>query len=370
MGIMLLLTLLTIPPVTAGTCATYDAPRTGAEINQPELDESSGLAPSWVRPGVWFSHNDSGGSPQLFGFLLDGTARGVYPVTGAAFVDWEDLAAGPCPGGGRCLYIADVGDNKRNRSFVTVYAVEEPTADDQTLPVVALWDVSFPEGPQNVETLLVHPRTGQLTLVTKEPTAPSQVYDLPLEPTSGPTPMTHQAELVLEAEEDADRLTTGGAWDPEGQRVVIRTLGRLFEWSADGCGLTPPWSQAPTVLEGPSERQGEAVSYDPLTGDLVTTSEGAPAVLSVLDCATYTRTAPDCGGDSGEDSGEDSGADSAPDSADPDSRPEDDPTEDRPEDDRAAYTPEALCSCSSGPPGLALAGVLAALLLCGRRTHP
>lgn len=357
----LLLTLL-MPPAAAGTCTGYSEPTLEVEVEWPELDESSGLAPAWLRPGIWYTHEDSGGAAELYAFQRDGTPRGAHAVTGAAFVDWEDLAAGPCPEGGRCLFIGDVGDNKRNRPFVTVYAVAEPSADGEELPVLAKWEGIFPDSPQNIETLLVHPRTGQITLISKEGSGVSRVYNMPVAPTSTPTPMNFVAELALSGDDDADRLATGGAWDAEGQRVVVRTLGQLFEWDADGCGLTEPWGQAPRVLEGPEERQGEAVSYDPQTGALLTTSEGSPMPLSRLDCQGLDSTPPDCGGDSGADSGGDSERN---DSVVPDdsSSSESDP-DDSGEDHNKDVAQEPRCSCAAAHPhpgtlvlpGLALLG--------------
>ena len=83
-------------------------------VGQPQLlpavPEASGVAQA---AGALWTHNDSG-APVLFRIDSD---RRVTPVvvTGAAVIDWEDIAAGSC-GGAECLYIADIGDNRRRDS--------------------------------------------------------------------------------------------------------------------------------------------------------------------------------------------------------------------------------------------------------------
>ena len=53
---------------------------------------------------------------------LDVGVDALVRVAGARVQDWEDVAAGPCPGG-NCLYVADIGDNRRVRDSVEVLRV-------------------------------------------------------------------------------------------------------------------------------------------------------------------------------------------------------------------------------------------------------
>ncbi|HEX9611134.1 MAG TPA: hypothetical protein VF978_04545, partial [Gemmatimonadales bacterium] len=99
--------------------------RTG-EFKNPRLTESSGVAVSRTHTGVLWTHNDSGDGPYLYATDLRGGDRGFLRVSGAEAIDWEDMALGPCPLRGTCLYLADTGDNLEVRPSVTVYAVPEP----------------------------------------------------------------------------------------------------------------------------------------------------------------------------------------------------------------------------------------------------
>ena len=88
----------------------------------PALEESSGLAASRKHPGVFWSHNDSGGLPALFALDGDGTHRGRVTVHHAKAKDWEDLALDR----DGFLWIHDGGNNNNRRRDLTVYRAPEP----------------------------------------------------------------------------------------------------------------------------------------------------------------------------------------------------------------------------------------------------
>src|SRR4051812_22268707 len=98
--------------------AEYGPPRTISHVAIADLNESSGVVSSRSHPGLFWSHNDSGGGPWLYGFLRDGKAAGKWYIRNARNLDWEDIAAGPAPRGGTFLYIGDIGDNNRERRSI------------------------------------------------------------------------------------------------------------------------------------------------------------------------------------------------------------------------------------------------------------
>lgn len=244
------------------------------EVRHKDLSESSGLASSPARRGVWFTHNDSGGDPELFAFTLDGHTVERHEVKGAQAVDWEDMAAGPCPGGagGDCLYVGDIGDNRRRRDSVQVYAVSVPGAGKSS-KVVASWDLVYPDGEENAETLLVDPRSGAVYIITKVDNGRSVVYRLPREPGRGT--LHPVAQLNFSGDSPSDRRSTGGDWHPDGSRIVVRTYSAAWEWRVDYADPEAHWQRAPRRIALPPEKQGEAIAYDP-RGGLLTTSEGKP----------------------------------------------------------------------------------------------
>src|SRR5688500_10896972 len=92
-----------------------------------DLRESSGLAQGRSNPDLFWSHNDAGNSPVLYGVSSEGNLGATVRIQGATLKDWEDIEAGRC-GGTNCLFVGDIGDNNGNRSTITVYRVEEPVA--------------------------------------------------------------------------------------------------------------------------------------------------------------------------------------------------------------------------------------------------
>lgn len=272
----------------ADTCETYGNEQVFSVTDAP-VGESSGLAASRARPGVMFTHGDKGGGALLYAFDLDGSYLGSHVVDGAAVVDWEDLAPGPCPNdGGPCLYVGDIGDNDAVRPTITVYVAREPEAEGDGAKRLETWEAVYPDGPQDAETLLVHPCTGDLYVVTKGANATGTVYRFPRDRSQ-----TSTLEAVAELALDDNEPITGGQWDLHGDRLVIRTRDRIFEWVTDPLDPDAHWETAPKEIGRVDEAQGEGVAYT-LDGAIATTSEGLPLEVHLLPCLAEGAATGEC----------------------------------------------------------------------------
>ena len=239
--------------------------------------ESSGLVASRARPGWWLTHDDKGGAPELYAFTPDGTVGRSHLVAGAEFDDWEDIAAGPCPeDGSDCLYIGDIGDNDGQRDTLTVYVAREPASDGAVAEVVATWSYAWPDAPRDAETLLVHPCTGQIFIVSRE----SSGARVALAPPGGGT-------LEVVATLDLGASVTGGDFDTDGDRLALRGTGGAWEWAVDPGEPTAAFSTEPIDLPLERLEDSESIAYG-LEGDLWTTAEGLPMVLQQLPCVSRT----------------------------------------------------------------------------------
>jgi hypothetical protein len=257
----------------AAVCESY-APAEQVVVDAAPVDESSGLAAARLRQGVYFTHGDAGDDPVLFAVDLDGRYLGSHLVRGASLFDWEDLAAGPCPDDGEpCLYVGDIGDNDALRESIVVYVVREPE-EGEDAELVESWEGSYPDGPRDAETLLVHPCTGERYVVTKGVDATGTVYRLADEGALEPV-----AELAL----DDDTSITGGSWNETGDRVVLRTRERIFAWDTSMEDAEAHWNEAPVVVGEVAEDQGEGVAFAS-DGSLVTSDEGQPLRLHHFAC--------------------------------------------------------------------------------------
>ena len=168
-----------VDPVAAGAvCVPAGAP----SPLHDEIHESSGVAVSRAHAGIFWTHNDSGDS-ILFAVDAQGRTAGRVRLAGAAVEDLEDLAAAPCPGGGNCLYAADIGDNDAERPSVTVYRIPEPAPGAaESAPATAI-RLRYPDGAHDAEALFVH--GGAIHIVTKGESGPIAIYRAPADASAG-----------------------------------------------------------------------------------------------------------------------------------------------------------------------------------------
>jgi hypothetical protein len=269
---------------------TYGPPRILAELREPEIDESSGLVAS-SSAGVYWTHNDSGDGPFLYAIDEAGSLRGIWRVTGAGALDWEDIAAGPGPQRDkRYLYIGDIGDNDSNRSEVVVYRIPEPAVNaaaagstkkqPRVTEAAEAIRLRYPDGSHDAETLLVHPVTGDLYIITKILLARPVVYkaSAPLA-TTGANSLVRLAELSVPS--ILGGILTGGDISPNGRRVALCDYLQGYEL------ILPPesrsfddiWKQRMSTIDLGTRKQGEAIAYRLDGRALLATSEGKRSPL-------------------------------------------------------------------------------------------
>jgi hypothetical protein len=265
-------------PARPAICGPLHMTRTGT-VATAQATELSGLVASPDQRGVLWTHNDSGDRPRVFALRADGSVLADLDVPGAEAVDWEDIAIGPEPSGGRALYVADIGDNAARRAAVDVYRFPEPRvpATGTTAPATRL-RLRYPDGPHDAETLLVDPRTGELAIVTKALSGASGVYVTRRARPGAVVTLRRAATLEL----DAGGLATGGDVSADGRVVAVRTYTGLVAWvRRPGASLAATLRRTPcrgrVALGG--EGQGEALALSRHGRSLVTVPEGAGAAI-------------------------------------------------------------------------------------------
>lgn len=272
----------------------YADPRLVCRLQDQAIQESSGLASSSRSGDYFFTHNDSGDEARFFAVNRHGKTLATYRVTGAEALDWEDMARGPDGKGGPALYLGDIGDNFRLRAVISVYRVPEPKVNPSRTGVTAdtpraeRFDLEYEDGPQNAETLLVHPRTGQLLIVTKAAGA-SGIYAAPLPLKAGAVNRLYRKGEVRLADlprpqgaGKASPLSTAGDLSPDGKRAVVRTYTDAYEWTIDGDDVAAAFRKAPAHVALPKDTGGEAIAYSRDGDALLTTTEGRGAPVHEL----------------------------------------------------------------------------------------
>ncbi|MCM2576847.1 hypothetical protein [Streptomyces meridianus] len=247
----------------AGTAAAADGP--SFTIEDRRITESSGLAASRAHPGIYWTHNDSDDGPYVY--AVDGrSGRTVATVTlrGVDPRDVEAISVGP---GGQ-VYVGDIGDNLGGTwPEVWIYRFREPAELKDTTVTPVRHTVRYDGGPRDAESLMVHPRTGRVYIVSKHQDG-GGLYEGPAElvPNGGNT-FLRKADVGLWA--------TDAAFSPDGSRLVVRGYfeARMYRWR-DG-RITKLGEPAL-----PMQRQGESVTFTSDGRALMYGTEGAGSVVT------------------------------------------------------------------------------------------
>lgn len=306
-----------------------------------ELWEASGVASSWINPNTVYVHSEEDHATML---ALDvrgvevpgatGNNRLAAPIVGRytlevptladgrkAMYDWEDIAVGPCPTGS-CIYAADTGlwrgqialgvDAPPRRTVAittdqgkvvktpvsTIWRTPEPltspaspngpAVERKILPTEAFHFV-YPNGESfDAEAIMVHPRTGDIYVLTKAPLGggTSEVFKFP----SVPKPSANLDDVTtlvkvttrkfpvfsttedpalgsFEKEPDALRtnsgLVTAASIHPDGNRFLVRTYFAVYEFTVPlGGTFDSAFDTEPMPMPNPdSLHNSEAISY-------------------------------------------------------------------------------------------------------------
>ncbi|MFO0761490.1 MAG: hypothetical protein U0359_33735 [Byssovorax sp.] len=267
---------------SGGGCPACGEPVEVGTLKSDKLTEVSGIAASRTTPGVFFVHNDSGDKARFFAISSNGKLLATFDLpAGTEAVDWEDIAIGPCPGG-RCVYLADTGDNLKQRVSYTIYRVPEPIDIADAEVTAEAFPFIYPDGAHDCEALFVHPETGVVTLVTKTLGA-SAVFELPALASPGKAIVAEKrGEIVLPIE---PALVTGGDVRADGKGALLRTYANAYVFPI-GAGasvadaLLGPACPVPLAVEP----QGEAIGWLSTGEGFLTTSEGQGASIHLVSC--------------------------------------------------------------------------------------
>lgn len=219
---------------------------------------------------VWV-HNDSGDEPRLYAVDDTGKTISTLRLGNARAVDWEDMAVA-----GEFLFAADIGDNRERRDSVQIYRVAEPDGGADTTARAERMDLRYPDGAHDAEALLVHPRTGEIGVITKSDDDASLYVAAAFTP--GSAALRRAADVPV-------ALATGAAVAPDGNSVVVRDYTGAFLFDLDGDDLASAFDEPPRRIEMPFAVQAEAITFSADGQALLTTHEGAGATVHRVDLA-------------------------------------------------------------------------------------
>jgi hypothetical protein len=269
--------------------------RVGA-LENPKLNEASGLAHSKLDPGILWAVND-GGPAVVYAIDHTGKERGRVKIADAKNKDWEDIASFSL-GGTAYLMVGDIGDNGANRKDVSLYVIEEPALDDTRADIRWRIDFSYPDGPRDAESLAVD-SAGRRVYVLSKRDIPAVLYALPLMPPMDDTKDTIIATRLGEIDslpqpserESRNSKGSGGHWQPTAMdfsdakdSALILTYGGVYYYSRDE---QQSWYDAlsarPLGLKLGKVGQVESIAFAPGSDSAFVTAEKKHAPLLRID---------------------------------------------------------------------------------------
>jgi len=263
---------------------SYGKPQTVGKIESAEITESSGIVASKCQADVFWTHNDSGNGAFLFAMNAKGKNLGTWKVKNAKNNDWEDVAAFENEQGECFLYVGDIGNNVRASEEFTIYRVREPKISDavkksskknalETEKAEAI-RFDYPDMRHDAETLLVHPQTGDMYVLTKRLSGAAGVYKFAK---NYSLDKTNRLEKIVDFSVPAipNGFLTGGDISSDGKRLIICDYfgGYEFVLPEKAKNFDEIFEQNPAVVALGERAQGEAVCYSADGNSIFATSE-------------------------------------------------------------------------------------------------
>lgn len=262
----------------------YSAGVAFCSITDKQVNESSGIAASNAFPGTYYTHNDSGDTARFFRFDKSGAILSVQSLKGVKATDWEGMATARL-GGRNYVYLGDIGDNNAVRRLIQVYRCEESSLG--TISKFDSYSISYPDGARDAEALMVHPKTGDIWIVSKVLSGKSRVYFLARPRKTGSYTLKFVGEVRVGDPVPFGERVTDGAISHDGRFVALRTYTAIVEYAA-GSDFSKWYLGSSKRISPPFMVQGEAITYSLEDDALLVSSEGNPCPVSILHVSSET----------------------------------------------------------------------------------
>jgi hypothetical protein len=194
-----------------------------SSISDDRINESSGLAYSSKFSDLAYTINDEDG-PIYTIRPSTGKVVGTIKLDGVKLGDPESLYVDPYGH----IWLGDLGDNDEERDDVAIYAFNEPGAGKFEVKETLKFPVTFPDGPTNVEAMLVDPISGQVYLIHKtKKEKDSTVYALPNPLSNG------QDNRARNLDKQMPKWVTDGIITPDGARALVKTEDEIYVYDPE-----------------------------------------------------------------------------------------------------------------------------------------
>lgn len=261
------------PPVTPAD----PTPGTLTTIDDTRIGEASGMAYSKDHSGVVWVHNDEGQNPQVYAVSISsGATVGTFGISGSALVDPEAIRVHPVTG---AIWLADIGDNDNDKTDRRLVVLNEPALGNQGVLSASRHPISYPQGPQNAEALLIHPTSGAIYIITKA--AVGRLYRLTL-------PASTTSNMLVNQNKPMPANVTDATYTTDGRFVLIRCadVKNTLVYSSN------TWTKVGEIAT-PDLDKGESITVEPGGKSFLVGSEGLHSpIIRVLIPTQWRPTGP------------------------------------------------------------------------------
>lgn len=271
---------------TVPTTHPWPTPGLVSHSQTTDLTEISGMQVSYRNPGYAWMVEDETETPDQVSLvnIENGLRVGYFNVTGVSPSPVGDPEAIRLARSTGKLVIADIGDNDNNRptsgaNQPSLLVVAEPKGGGNkgTLPTTR-YPIAYPAGLQvNAETLLIHPSTEQVYIVTKE-ASQARVYSYGA--LSSMSTSNNVGTLVATL---GMSMVSDGTHTWLGDFILFRTANVsstiVYDW-------TPTWKKVGEI-KTPAMVKSEAITAESTCAFLTTTEGTSPPIYRVLIPKTF-----------------------------------------------------------------------------------
>ncbi len=228
---MVLAVAISVAPITVARADPTPIPVDSESITSPV-----GLAADTKRNLYWTSNGDDA---TVYAINQEGkVTRTVKWQSSVKSVEALSMYRGE-------LYVGDIGDENKNRSFITVYCPS--SLENGASGTYRAWDLRYPNGEKHhAETMMISGK-GNIYIVTKGENA--GIYRAP-NPLSS---LSRSKKNTMVRVSDAPDWVTDGTFNQESNKIVLRTYTSIYVIDAYNFKIL-----ASDVL--PIQEEGEAIT--------------------------------------------------------------------------------------------------------------
>lgn len=233
-------------------------------LDNRTINEASGLDASIANPSNFWTHNDSGGKPELFLINNKGEYIASAILQGLKNRDWEDVTVGAGPDSTKSyVYVGEIGDNSAVHDYKYIYRFEEPILKRGDNVVIQTFDTitfQFDNGKRDSEALFIDPSTKDLYIFSKREEK-INLYQLPFPQRTDTislavTILTLPITQVVAADYDNNR-----------GELILKNYDSIYYWKKEtNESIQELLTKKAITLPYKREPQGEAICFS-LQGD-------------------------------------------------------------------------------------------------------